>query len=380
MSTRYCSTCGQPLSPGFTFCPSCSARVVTSTMPIEEARSTAVAGPPPSLPPPTQSVAPSSAPPPPSSVPPPPPYAISLAQSAPESKAKGRRVAASSLVLIAAVLLTVAMFVPWWGLTLSGGGATVSVNFLPGSSYSGSGTYNGITFSSSASYTSANLSRVGFLYEAVLGLGLTAAFLAFVGMGLGYASAYGTSRSRRPVGLADDLTGGSFMLAVLLPFLILFAQPWAYNNDASSAGASCGGGSNPCNSFWGSATSDGVTGTFGPGVGWYLAILAVILLLVAAILFWASQPRLYTRDELVGTPPQAAVPQSYPAGPLPPPYAQNFAGQAQLSTYTPGSNSVAASVPVASSPAVPNCPRCGTSLTYVAQYSRYYCWTCRAYS
>ena len=33
MSSRYCSTCGQPLSQGVAFCSSCGARILISTIP-----------------------------------------------------------------------------------------------------------------------------------------------------------------------------------------------------------------------------------------------------------------------------------------------------------------------------------------------------------
>ena len=78
------------------------------------------------------------------------------------------------------------------------------------------------------------------------------------------------------------------MFALILPLLLVFAQPWAYNVESSNAGASCGTGSNPCNSFWGSVTSGGVTATWGSGCGVVFAVVATILLLAALILFWAS--------------------------------------------------------------------------------------------
>ncbi len=286
-----------------------------------------------------------------------------MASSGPESSAKGRRVAASSLVLIAAILLTVAMVVSWWGVSISGGGATVSVNFLPGSSYSGSGTYNGITYSASATYTSANLTNVGFLYEAVLALGLFVAIAAFVGMALGYASAFGNFRSWRPAGIAETLTEVSFVFTLILPILIAIMQPWAYGVDTSNAKASCGAGSNLCNSFWGSVSSDGVTGTWGAGVGWYLAVVAAVLLAVAIGLFLTSEPKLYTREEILGASPQPAAPQGYPVGPSSAPYAQSVL---QPTVYA---QPILAPTP----PRSPRfCPFCGT--TNAREYS--YCQKC----
>lgn len=353
MASIFCSRCGTQLSPGSQFCDRCGT-------PLNAASSTSASPPPP--PPPVWSVAPSPAPPPPSGAPPPPSPAVSPVQSAPESVVKGRRVAASSLVLIAAILLTVAMMVSWWELSLSGGGATATVNFLPGSSYSGSGAYNGITYSASATYASSKLTNVGYLYEAILGLGLTAAIAAFAGMALGYASAFGTSRPRHSVGIAADLTELSTALALALPVLTVFMQPWVYNLDTSNAGAPCGGGSTPCNSFWGSVSSGGVTATWGADVGWYLVVAAAALLVVAAVLFWASEPKLYTRDELLGASPQAAAPaQAYPAEPLSPPYSQYVAPS---TVYTQPTSSLAPPPPppaqaVPAQVAERYCPSCG---------------------
>lgn len=243
------------------------------------------------------------------------------------------------------------MLVSWWGITITDGGTTASVNFLPGSSYSGSGTFNGETFSSSATYASVNLSGVGVLYEAVLGLGLTAAIVAFAGGALGCASAFGTVRLRRPVGIADTLTGVSFVFSLILPFVVVFVQPWALNTDFSNAGVSCGGGSNLCNSFWGSVTSGGITATWGADVGWYLTLVAITLLLAALVFFWASEPKFYTRDEILGATPQTAAPQGYNAGSLTSPYAQTVAPS---TVYTPPSLT-----PVP--PPQPRfCPFCGT--------------------
>jgi hypothetical protein len=206
------------------------------------------------------------------------------------------------------------MAVSWWGLSASGGGLSASENFLPGSSLSGSGTYDGATYSGSATYASANLTAVGYLYETVLGFGLTAAIAAFAGMAVGYASVAATNKSRRLAEDAGFLTQISFGFALLLPFLVVFVQPFAYNRDSSNAGASCGSGSTPCNSFWGSVSSGGATATWGAGIGWYLVVVAAILLLAAVVLLASSKPKLDTRDESLRAAPRGAVPLGYPTG------------------------------------------------------------------
>ena len=121
-------------------------------------------------------------------------------QSAPESKAKGRRVAASSFVLTAAILLAVAMVVPWWGIAFTDGGAD-GVGELPTRVLLfGLGNLQGgyvLEFghlSRRRTYRPSESSRGG------LGLGLTAAIAAFAGMALGFA-VRGTLRRGAPLGL-----------------------------------------------------------------------------------------------------------------------------------------------------------------------------------
>jgi hypothetical protein len=223
------------------------------------------------------------------------------------------------------------------------------------------------------------LNEVGQLYEAVLGLGLCAAIAAFVGMALGYAGAFGVFRSRSILTLTLSLTLVSFLLAVMLPVLVALAQPPALSADSSSLGSSCAGGSNACSSFWGSSTVNGTTISWGADVGWYLALAAAVLLLVGLIQLLSSRRQPFTRDEIWVASGNPTAPQGYPAQQMPPSYSPVSSTPAQLSDYPPSSTRIVASTPVAAAPTEPNCPRCGNPLTYVAQYSRYYCWTCRAY-
>jgi len=301
--------------------------------------------------------------------------------AAPGSQAKGKMLSASTLLLIAAVLLSVSLGLSWWGASVTEGGGTATLSFLPGSSYTGSGDLGNGSYSGSATYASAGLIQVGNLYEAIFGVTLLIAITSFVGMGLGYIGAFGTFRSRAPLYVALVLTIVSFLGAVLLPAVLAIGQPWAFTADSSSGvfggSGGCGTGANPCNSFWGSISSGGVSVIWGAGVGWYLALVAAVLLLIALIQLMAARRYPYTRDEIWTASYQKYVPQAYYAAALAP-YPPSQLGAMAPPTpqvYAP----VTGSAPAPSTPTASPCPRCGNPLTFVPQYSRYYCWTCQAY-
>lgn len=269
-----------------------------------------------------------------------------------ESHRRAHRIAASSLLLIAAVLLTISILVPWWSITVSSGGTSATVNFLPGSEYSGTGTYDGVTFTSANTYTSANLSQVGRLYEAVLGMGIVAAIAAFLSGAVGFAGAFG---SRRPGGAATDLALLSLAFALILPFLVVAIQPWAFTSDTNSSGSSCGGGSNPCNSFWGNVSSGGVTGTWGAGLGWYIDLAALVLLAIGFWLFLSSEPKRFTREEILAELSSAPFPATFDSiAAVPRPGTpDSTAGTPQSVPRTPGL------APPSDSSTTRFCPYCG---------------------
>jgi YVTN family beta-propeller protein len=107
----------------------------------------------------------------------------------------------------------------------------------------------------------------------------------------------------------------------------------------------------------------------------YLLIAVVIVVVVVAVVLLLVQRR--RRKPRPGVQPYSPPPGSVgqaPSGPSPP---------APPST----SPTVAAAVPMTApppppappAPAVPNCATCGRPTTYIAQYSRYYCYSCAHY-
>ncbi len=85
---------------------------------------------------------------------------------------------------------------------------------------------------------------------------------------------------------------------------------------------------------------------------WPLCGVGVVLLIVGVILVAVhpSQPMYYAPQPPYGYPPQAPAAPPAPGAPTAP------------GAYTP-----------------PGCPVCGTPLTWVAQYGRWYCTRCQAY-
>jgi hypothetical protein len=309
------------------------------------------------------------------------------APAPPARGAKGKRVTASTLLLIAAILLAVSMGISWWSISGSGGGSSGTVNLLPGGSYSTTGTFGGAAGTGSTTYSSVGLVKVGQLYETVLGVGLLATFAAFGAMGLGYVGAFGVFRSRIPLRITLILTLIAFVAAVLPPALLATAQPGAFKADGAAmfggtgGGGSCAAGASPCNAFWGTAGTGGVTVSWGADVGWYLSIAAAVLVFVALMVLWSSRRQPFTRDELwMAAPHPSAPPPGFAPWPNAPPSPSPPGSTSTSSPYPSAGPSPMppppGGFPVAS---VPACPRCGAPSMYVAQYYRYYCTNCRAY-
>jgi hypothetical protein len=256
---------------------------------------------------------------------------------------KGTRLTASTLILFASIMLAASMGVSWWGASVSGGGHALVLGFMPGSSYFSE---NGST-TASQTYVSDGLVHVGQLYEAILGLGLLAMLAGFLAALLGFLGAFGSLRSRKFLPVSLTITLVSFVATLITPILAALGQPSAFNADSTSGfgSSSCGPSPNPCTSFWGSMSQGGFTVSWGADVGWYLAIAAVVLLLVAFLQLWSTRKMPYTRSELWAAAHMAPATNLPPGSPTPP--------GPVLSTAS--------------------CPRCGKPLEYVAQYSRWYC-------
>jgi hypothetical protein len=264
----------------------------------------------------------------------------------PKLSVKSTRLSASTLILIASIMLAVSMGVSWWGASVSGGGHARVLGFQPGSSYLEE---NG-SLTASQTYISAGLVHVGQLYEAILGIGVLATLAGFLGAILCYLGAFGSLKSRKFLPVSLLITLISFVAALITPILAAVGQPGAFNSDSSSGfGATgCGPSPNPCTAFWGSMSEGGFTVSWGADVGWYLAIASAVLLVVAFLQLWNTRNAPYTRNEV-------------------------WAASMTAPTATSGVPTVGPSTPPGPVPSTAICPRCGKPLVYVAQYSRWYC-------
>lgn len=204
---------------------------------------------------------------------------------------KKRRRLGAIVVLIGAILLIVAVFVPWytWQTKATAYGATITgtINTYPGLpsengtvqySYSCSNLPTGVSCpsSTSSSYSKLNLNNTGQIAETGFYMLIAGFALGFIGALLGLMSGGNPRRAGPAIALA--------VIAVILGIAAvgLFAGtlPSAIGKDIPSHT-----GSGPWSSFFGSSsntTFEGVPGssTWGPGVGWYLTIGAFVVLLI----------------------------------------------------------------------------------------------------
>jgi hypothetical protein len=224
-------------------------------------------------------------------------YAGPVPSPAPQSAF--RRLIASVLFFLAAILAGIAAFTPWWTIAASGT-VNESFSFFPGSSYSEvNGAHGATMFYTYSSH--ADLASLAGLYEGVLGLLLAALVLGLVVGIVGLVVSFG-----RLPGFAQNhaVRWLAIVLIVLLAVAIAVVpslQPGLITGCSST-------GSTECNSFWGSTSTAGLTSTWGSGLGWYLAIGAVAALVAGFFVWGRNRPR------SVPTGPWGAPPT-----PVPPP-------------------------------------------------------------
>jgi len=213
-------------------------------------------------------------------------------------------VGASVFVLLGAAILLVAAFSGWWSLTTNtSGGPVRSETFSPGGNYavscsgSGCGTTTG-TFA----YASEGLGAVGELYGAAQVLLLIAGALAVLTALLGFLGAFRYGFPRRRFLLC--------CFALLVAFGLALAALVAVSAFQTAALAQDGGGipsaaPSPVTSFWGSCSANAggsngmcqsplsgaaVTDSWGPTIGWALALVGLLFLLVGLWALFRTRP------------------------------------------------------------------------------------------
>ena len=225
---------------------------------------------------------------------------------------KGRRVVGAIIVLVGAILLIAALFTPWYAFKTSYAGASETQNSYPGIpstngtiQYTCSSLPTGVTCPPQTSYSSIvpKETNVGNIAE-------TGFFLLIVGIILGFLATIfgvmsrGNARRSTPA-LALGII--ALLLAIITPVLFAAALPGAISSDISTTYRPPNT-SGPWSSFIGSSSyTSPVVGSvsldWGPGVGWYLAIVAFVILLVGVILLF-----LYRKDPAEPAPVAAPAP------------------------------------------------------------------------
>jgi uncharacterized membrane protein len=206
---------------------------------------------------------------------------------------KAGRLIATVIILVGAVLLIAAVFMPWYAEqasgTVSGQSITITRNAylgLPSSNgtlqYTCSGLPAGFSCLSQTSYSAGNATHTGNIAEAVYFLAIAGFILGLIGGLIGLMSR-GNSRRATP---AIALAIVAMILAIAATGMFAVALPGAISSD-TPGNPGCGPGS----TFFGSSSNGTCVGapasetaTWGPAIGWYLALVGFVVLLVGVIL------------------------------------------------------------------------------------------------
>lgn len=204
---------------------------------------------------------------------------------------KGRRLVASIIVLIGAILLIVAVLTPWYTTKISNAAGSETQSFYPGlPSQNGTIQYScsgQIPCPPQTSYSTLNYNNTGAIAEAGFYLLIVGAILGIIGMIFGVMS----RGNPRRAGTAIALAVVALILAVAAPSIYAGVLPGAVNKDIPTvARPPISGG--PWSTFMGSSSfTEPVVGSttfsWGPTTGWYIAFAAFVVLLIGAILLIA---------------------------------------------------------------------------------------------
>jgi hypothetical protein len=197
--------------------------------------------------------------------------------------------AAGIFAILGAILLIASLFVIYYSDTVSasGGGYSFSgeqayfLNDKMESSFSGS--------TNTQTYSAAGENNTGNLYNVVTYLTYGGIVLGLIGAVLAFMGRSGTARLVLVLAL---------ILAIVGPLILLAEQPAAVSADYKNSTGSSPSGSGPWSSFYGScsnsacgsaagvANTSGVSNSqsWGPGLGWYLAIVAFVFFLIGMVM------------------------------------------------------------------------------------------------
>lgn len=278
-----------------------------------------------------------------------------------------KRTVAAAVLAAGFVLAAVALGTAWWSISTSytydGTTTTGIFNMYAGGTCSSTSSASSPTPPCTVNGTLASLySSIGTLVGVALALALVAAAFGFLG-------AFGLNFGRIQLTLT--------ILFALIPFLLLIAAAgWAVGSTPSAASLPSG------DYFWGSTSASGYTTTWGAGAGWYVAIVAALVLIVGMAMYAGTRTQPYTALELGYRPP--VLPPSpgvatWPGGSgvPPPPPPGGYPGPAYPPPPPPPPPPPASSYPSPASPAAPAafaCPTCQA----MNQSGAKACWRCGA--
>jgi len=238
---------------------------------------------------------------------------------------KRRRLVGAIIVLIGAVLLIAAAFLPWYMVEEKATVGTYNITIdrnsypgLPGSNgtiqFSCSGLPPEFPCSAQTSYNDARMNNTGNIAEAGYFMMIVGFVLGLVGALMGIMSRSNARRS----GMAIVLAVIAMILAVAAVGLFAALLPGAIGSDATGHT-----GTGPWSSFFGSSnnatnlgTPPGGTASWGPAIGWYMALVAFVILLIGVIVIMMAR-----KDVEPAPAPAPAAPAAAPGAPpaTPPP-------------------------------------------------------------
>lgn len=223
-----------------------------------------------------------------------------------------RRLAGAWVMAVAIALVLVALVLPWWSVTITVGSNTWTGYLFPGTALdtcSGNcanlySTCGGLQQCWGASQNTGyiwdnDLTNANALYGGILVLLVLAVVSGFLAVLLGFQNAYieMPTRRRRWTFLLSSVVATIFVFVAVVAVVAL--QPGALSSDFSSLMEynlwMCGPGASPTNSFWGSNSGSCTGGallsgvpvqySWGAWVGWYVALVALLLLVFDLLLF-----------------------------------------------------------------------------------------------
>jgi len=204
-----------------------------------------------------------------------------------------KRFSASIVILAAGVLSGLASISSWWTLSESGSSYTGSLSFLPGDSYQATG--EGV--SASGTYAGDGLGPVGALYEGILAIVLVVLIIALAAGIIGFVTSLSRNSSPARYRTVRNLIVVAFVLSAFAAVLVPTLQAYLFHSaNPSGICSSTGGTQTPCNSFWGSLSSDGESATWGSDIGWYLALATTILSLGGLFVWQAGKDEAWSRS------------------------------------------------------------------------------------